>query len=203
MQPDRRKPGQGRGLRRWRIWRTRDRVGRSTRRGKRSGASPGARYGRAGRDAGLENQPWSPVRVAGGDVLTTSDGGPRHPHAVQIGAVSAAVDHHPVGAVEPQHEVLTRHPGAVGPVQADVRPDVAAHRDVAARRKGVHGRADPHGQRRRQGLRPHGCHLPSPSSPNTLSGYQDRARYLPTGRASQPHPGVMRPAGRRPGSSDR
>ncbi|EUA15013.1 hypothetical protein I546_1433 [Mycobacterium kansasii 732] len=59
------------------------------------------------RDADLEDQPWPPQRITGGDVLATADHRRGHPHAVQIGAVSAAVDHHPVAAVEPQHEVLT------------------------------------------------------------------------------------------------
>ncbi|EUA54857.1 ABC transporter, ATP-binding domain protein [Mycobacterium xenopi 3993] len=74
------------------------------------------------------------MRITDRDGLAVANVDYRHPHAVDVDAVSALVDCHPLFAGEPQYEVHRRDPPATTVVEAEIRPAVVTDRDVAAGR---------------------------------------------------------------------
>ncbi|EUA32523.1 hypothetical protein I552_9772 [Mycobacterium xenopi 3993] len=81
-----------------------------------------------------EQQPRPVLRITDRDGLAVANVDYRHPHAVDVDAVSALVDCHPLFAGEPQYEVHRRDPPATTVVEAEIRPAVVTDRDVAAGR---------------------------------------------------------------------
>ncbi|ORX20602.1 hypothetical protein AWC32_05005 [Mycobacterium xenopi] len=96
------------------------------------------------------------MRITDRDGLAVANVDYRHPHAVDVDAVSALVDCHPLFAGEPQYEVHRRDPPATTVVEAEIRPAVVTDRDVAARQECVACGSNPHGQRGSERLGPHG-----------------------------------------------
>lgn len=163
------RPGARAGRRLPPTWRGRGRSvlsllgGLTTRRRRRrrwprgaAGCSLWRPAGRLRRGAHPKKQSRPVLGIADSDGLAVADVDRRHPRALDVDAVAALVDCHPVVPSEPQHEVDGLGPAAASIIEADVRTAIVADRDIAARPKRVTRGSNPNGQRGSERLAPHG-----------------------------------------------